>query len=210
MLRKITSLKTQKRNSHRINVFLDGEFAIGLSKATATQLQVGQEISESDITALLLNDKREIAYQQALKLISYRPRSEKEVRQNLNKHSIPTSIIEDTIDRLKTNGLIDDEKFALQWVENRIDFRPRSRHMLSFELKQKGITSEIIGQTLADIDEDELVYLTAVKQSRRFIHLDKSEFNRQLGRYLLRRGFTYEVIAPALVKIWDEYHSTES
>jgi regulatory protein len=207
-MRKVTALQTQKRNSRRTNVYLDGEYAFGLSNATAARLKVGQEISEEDISALQMDENNENAYQQAIKLISYRPRSEKEVYLNLSKHGFPITSIESTIDRLRKNGLIDDEGFARQWVENRNCFRPRSRIILFNELKQKGISTEIIDQTLNEIDDNELAYVAGKKQSLKLTHLDRSEFNRKLGSYLLRRGFTFDIITPTLAKIWDDYHST--
>jgi regulatory protein len=207
-MRKVTALQTQKRNSRRTNVYLDGEYAFGLSNATAARLKVGQEISEEDISALQMDENNENAYQQAIKLISYRPRSEKEVYLNLSKHGFPITSIESTIDRLRKNGLIDDEGFARQWVENRNYFRPRSRIILFNELKQKGISTEIIDQTLNEIDDNELAYVAGKKQSLKLTHLDRSEFNRKLGSYLLRRGFTFDIITPTLAKIWDDYHST--
>jgi regulatory protein len=207
-MRKVTALQTQKRNSRRTNVYLDGEYAFGLSNATAARLKVGQEISEEDISALQMDENNENAYQQAIKLISYRPRSEKEVYLNLSKHGFPITSIESTIDRLRKNGLIDDEGFARQWVENRNYFRPRSRIILFNELKQKGISTDIIDQTLNEIDDNELAYVAGKKQSLKLTHLDRSEFNRKLGSYLLRRGFTFDIITPTLAKIWDDYHST--
>jgi regulatory protein len=210
MIRKVTALKNQKRNLQRTNVYLDGEFAFGLSNATAARLEVGQEINEEDISVLQMDENYEIAYQKAIKLISYRPRSEKEVQLNLSKHGIPLTIIETTIDRLRTNGLIDDEVFARQWTENRNYFRPRSRKVLFNELKQKGISTEIIDQTLNDFDDNELAYIAGKKQSLKLTHLGRSEFNSKLGSYLLRRGFTFDIITSTLAKIWDEYHSTFS
>ncbi|MBE0411855.1 MAG: RecX family transcriptional regulator [Anaerolineales bacterium] len=205
---KITALKAQKRNSRRTNVYLDGEFAFGLSNAVAAMLKIGQEISEEQVAALEIKDRDETAYQQALKLLSYRPRSEKEVRTNLEKHCVDPIIVDNTIDRLKKSGLINDKNFARQWVENRIDFRPRSLKLLSLELRQKGISAEIIEQSLINIDEESLAYSTGTKQAHKWTHLDRWEFKRKLGSHLSRRGFTYDLIESVLEKIWDENQPT--
>jgi regulatory protein len=100
-MRRITALKLQKRNKERVNVYLDGEFAFGLARIVAAWLQVGQELDEEKIAALLAQDGVEVAYQRALKFISYRPRSEKEVEDNLKKHDVPTDTIELIMGRLR-------------------------------------------------------------------------------------------------------------
>ena len=76
--------------------------------------------------------------------LSYRARSEKEIRQNLRKHEIPEEVIEETLERLSKVGLANDNKFAQTWVENRNTFRPRSRRALTMELRQKGLDDEIV------------------------------------------------------------------
>ena len=69
MGRKVTALKAQKRNSQRINVYLDDEFAFGLSRYAATWLQIGQELSPEKIKELQDIDAQEVAYQRALNLL---------------------------------------------------------------------------------------------------------------------------------------------
>ena len=59
MGRKVTALKKQKRNAQRINVYLDGEFAFGLSRYAAAWLQVGQELSPEKIQELQEVDAQE-------------------------------------------------------------------------------------------------------------------------------------------------------
>lgn len=209
MNHKVTSLQAQMNNSQRINVYLDGKFAFGLSRITAAWLQVGQELNDEKITALQMEDGHEMAYQQAIKILSFRARSEKEVRQNLQKHAVPEFIVESIIERLRRGNLVNDKSFARTWVENRNEFRPRSCRLLAYELRQKGIPSEVIEQILMDIDEDELAYQAGIKQSHKWEQLGRREFNRKLSSFLARRGFPYDVIAPAIERIWTEYGSTE-
>ena len=83
MAKKITALKLQKRNKDRVNVYLDDEFAFGLSRIVAAWLRTGQELTEEKIAELQAQDNVEVALQRALNFLSYRPRSEEEVRRNL-------------------------------------------------------------------------------------------------------------------------------
>ena len=201
---KVTALKKQKRNAQRINVYLDGEFAFGLSRYAAAWLQIGQELSPEKIQELQDIDAQEVAYQRALNFISYRPRSEAEVRQNLQKHDTPEEIITEVINRLRRSGLVNDLQFAQTWIENRSAFRPRGRRALGMELRQKGIAREAIDQALHDLDEEKLAYQAALKQSRKYSGLERAIFWQKMSAFLARRGFNYEVAKPAIEQVWKE------
>lgn len=204
MKRKVTALKAQKRNQQRVSVFLDGEFAFGLARIVAAWLQVGQEIDEEKIAALQAEDALETAYQRALKFCSYRMRTESEVLQNLKEHDVPEEIVAKVLERLRQSGLVDDQRFAQAWVENRNEFRPRGRRALAMELRQKGVADGVIADTLVEIDEDELAYQVACKQVRKYLHLDRPEFRRKMSGFLARRGFSYDIILPVLDRVWAE------
>ena len=204
MERKITALKAQKRNSQRINVYLDGEFAFGLSRFAAAWLQIGQQLSPEKIQELQDIEAQEVAYQRALNFISYRPRSEAEVHKNLQKHATPEEVITEVLARLQRSGLVDDLQFAQTWVENRSAFRPRGRRALAIELRQKGLADEAIDEALRDLDEDNLAYQAALKQSRRYAGLEWQVYRQKMGAFLTRRGFGYEVAKPVIERVWSE------
>ena len=205
LMRKITAIEPQK-NRNRVNIHLDGEFAFGLERFVAAWLKAGDELSEEKIVKLQADDANERAYQQAMLFLSYRVRSEKEIRQNLRKHQIPEEVIEHTLERLRQGGLANDNQFARAWVENRNIFRPRSRRVLAIELRQKGLDDESVQSAVAGVDEAALAYESAVQRARRFKNLEWSEFRKKLSEYLARRGFAYSVIAPIVTRIWNEAH----
>jgi regulatory protein len=208
-MNRITALQLQTHNRQRINVFLDGEFAFGLSKITAAWLEVGQELSPEKIEALQAQDAEEVALQRALKFISYRPRSSTEIRQNLRNKGVSEDLINKVVTRLESSRVVDDKGFARMWVENRSDYRPRGRRMLSFELKQKGIAEDIIRETLDESlpDEDELAYQAALLQSRKLRQMDWAEFRRKMYDHLARRGFSYDAANAAVHRVWSERDS---
>ena len=208
-MRKITAIEAQKKRSNRVNIYLDGEFAFGLERITAAWLRVGQELEEKKIEELQIADARERALQQSLLFLSYRARSESEIRRNLHKHDIPDVIIEETIERLRRDGLADDKKFASAWVENRATFRPRSRRMMALELRQKGLDEEAAKSALEEVDDEALAYEAARKRAGRLKGLEWMDFRKKLSEFLARRGFSYGVISPVVTKIWNEAHAEE-
>lgn len=197
----------QKRNKERVNVYLDGEFAFGLSRIVAAWLHPGQELSAEKIAELQAQDDIEVALQRALNFLSYRPRSEKEVRQNLKKHNYDQAVIDEIIERLVRGRLVDDAYFAELWVENRSEFRPRGSRMLRVELRQKGVPDRMIEQALSNLDELNLAIKAAQKKSHRFKNLEQDEFRKKMYGFLARRGFHYEVIAEVVATIWEEISS---
>jgi regulatory protein len=208
-MRKITALEVQKRNPNRVNVHLDGEFAFGLARIVAAWLRVGQELSDEKIEQLQAEEARERAFQQAMLFLSYRARSESEIRQNLRKHEIPEPVIEQTLERLRQGGLANDNQFARTWVENRSAFRPRSRRLMAMELRQKGLNDEAVSSAIADVDDESLAYEAARKRAVRFKGLEWNEFRKKLSDFLARRGFSYSVVAPVVTRIWNEAHKDE-
>jgi regulatory protein len=217
-MKKITALEVQKKNPNRVNVHLDGEFAFGLARITAAWLKVGDILTDEKIAQLQNEDAREKALQQALLFLSYRARSEKEIRQNLKKHEYPEDAIEYTMTRLRENRLANDNEFAHTWVENRNTFRPRSRRALTMELRQKGLDEETVKEAVANIDEEALAYETAQKWATRLKKpvlsrskgLEWNEFRKKLSEHLARRGFPYSVVTSVVTKVWNETHTEQT
>jgi regulatory protein len=207
MMKKITAIQVQKKNPNRVNIYLDGEFAFGLARIVAAWLYVGQELDEEKIAKLQAEDSRERAWGQALLFLSYRARSESEIRQNLSKHEIAEAVIEETLERLRRDGFANDKKFASAWVENRSTFHPRGRRALALELRQKGIDDSTIESALKEVDEEALAYQAGQKKANKLKVLEWSEFRKKMSEFLARRGFSFSVIAPIVARLWSESHT---
>ena len=208
-MKKITAIQAQKKTPNRVNIYLDGEFAFGLARITAAWLRVGLELDEKKIEQLQVEDAKERALQQSLLFLSYRARSESEIRKNLQKHEIPEAVIESTLERLKQDGLANDGQFAKAWVENRSAFRPRSRRLMAMELRQKGLGDEATKSALEHVDDEPLAYDAAQKRAARYKDLEWQDFRKKLSDFLARRGFSYSVVAPIVTRIWNETHNQE-
>jgi len=208
MSKKITALKVQKKNQKRVNVYLDGEFALGLSRIVAGWLHIGQELTDEKIFNLKVEDEQEIAYQHAIRFIGYRMRSNSEITQYLEQKGTSDVIIESVINRLKSNDFLNDKNFARMWIDNRNEFRPRSHRMLFVELRKKGIHPDIINQVLEDtLTDEDLALMAAEIQKRKYRNLEWQVFRRKLSSYLARRGFPYAIINPVVNQVWTERDS---
>lgn len=197
----ITALRFQKRNQDRVNVYLDDQFAFGLTAIKAVALRVGQVLSDDDIARLQEYDQIERACERALNFISYRPRSEAEVRRNLCRKKVDDEIVEAAVERLTRADLLNDLEFARYWVENRLQFNPRGARALRYELGQKGVAASIVAQVLENFDEGSSARQAAEAGARRLAHLEIGDFCRKLKGYITRRGFSYAVIEPLVAEM---------
>ena len=196
MDKKITALETQKRNPDRLNVFLNDEFAFGISKFVGAWLSVGQVISEDKIKDLTQEDEREQAYQRALQFIGYKSRTTVEVIQRLEKAEFSSEIIADVISELKEKSYLDDHNFARQWVEIRSANKPRSRYLLTLELKKKGVSEGVIEEALNTIPQDDTLAEEFGKQYlRRLTNEDRENFIKRMSGALQRKGFSHHIAA---------------
>lgn len=210
LMATITAIEVQKRRPDRVNVDLDGEFAFSLAAVVAAGLKVGLCLEAKRIAALQAADADESAYQRALHVLSLRDRSESELRTHLRRRQTPDDVIERTLARLRQRRHADDRRFARSWVQNRVDFRPRGRRALAWELQRKGISSEIVQSALAEIDESALAHQAGLKKARQLTGADWQEFHKKVSAYLARRGFPASMIASTVSALWTEIHSGQA
>ncbi len=199
----ITALKFQKRNKERVNVYLDGEYAFGLQAVEAAQLRKGQALSDAEIAELKARDERNQAFDRSLRFLSYRPRSRVEVERYLRGKAVAEEVIADIIARLEQAKYLDDEAFARFWVDNREQFRPRSQRALRYELRQKGVSDEIISLVLSDRDDEVAAWRAIEGRLPRWANLPRDEFRQKALGYLSRRGFSYSTISLTLEKAFE-------
>ncbi len=198
MTKTVTAMVPRAKN--KVQVYLDGKYAFSLSKKLAQEVQLNEELPESRIQELIERDRQDAAYGQALRLLSYRPRTERELRIRYAKKALPEQTQEAALDRLKSEGLVDDAAFAQSWIENRMEFRPRGAWALRSELGAKGVARELIEIALENFDEEEAARRAAQKGARRYKNLSPDLFRRRLTAYLSRRGFTYQMVSPLVAR----------
>ena len=203
---KITALKTNKRTDRHVNLYLDGKFAVKLDTELAVKkgLKVGEEISDGRIKELTEDVGLARGLNLAYRFLSYRPRSEAEMKDRLHRRGFEDSNIEIIINKLKEQNLLDDTAFAQFWKENRDTFRPRSQRLTRLELKKKGVADEIIKEVTDDSDDMQSAYQAALHKAQHLPNQDYEVFRRRLGDYLKRRGFGYTVISQTVKRLWQE------
>ena len=136
--------------------------------------------------------------------LSYRPRSEAEIRQWLHRRGFANEVAEKAIAKLREQNLSDDFAFAQFWKDNRLSFRPKSKRLINKELRDKKVAAEIVEQVTKDIDDEEIAYKLGSSRMHVLAQLDYPDFYRRLSSYLAYRGFNYEVIKCTAALLWQE------
>ena len=150
---------------------------------------------------------------QALRFLSYKDRSNWELAQYLKKKEYSHPVIQQTLDYLAELNYIDDQRFALQWSQFKINKKNIGRNRLYLELSGKGIDKIIIEKTLNTIYENnpekDLAAQCARKKwvSLKGVEIEKKK--QRLIQFMQRRGFSSDIIYQSL-KTLTETSNTES
>lgn len=205
----ITALEVQQRNKQRVNVYLDGEYSFSLALIEAARLRRGQTLSDEEIAELKARDALEQAVDQAVRFLSYRPRSISEVRRYLEQKGAAPPVIDATIARLEKLGYVDDLAFARFWVSSRDEFNPKGPLALRQELREKGVSNSIIDQVLAEVDFADAAYRAVQRRVQRLRNLDRQAFRQKVYPYLARRGFVAETVHDVMARLMEELEIPE-
>ncbi len=199
----ITRLEVQKKNKERVNVYLDDEYAFGVSMTLALTLIRGQWLSDEEIAGLKQQDEYDRAYNLGVRFLGHRPRSVAEMERHLGKKEFSAAAIAFAVEKLRARGYLDDQDFARFWVDNRMRFRPRGVYGLRYELRQKGLDDEVIDQALADIDEEAAAWTAVQPKLTAWRKLERRQFENKVVGFLNRRGFNYETARTIAAQAWE-------
>lgn len=155
--------------------------------------------SKKSFTHLPIEEQFNRAYTRALKFLSYRPRSEKEVRVFLSQKGFETLVIENVIKLFREQQFLNDLEFSKWWTEQRQGSRAKSKLFIKQELKQKGIEEGMIEETFEEAEDDfETAKKYFEKRKKRFEKYSGDEYLQKAAAFLQRRGFSWEVVKKVL------------
>ncbi|MBI2621917.1 MAG: RecX family transcriptional regulator [Candidatus Levybacteria bacterium] len=142
-------------------------------------------------------------YNLSLRFLSYRPRSEKEIKDYLKKKKIDENIQAQIIEKLKSYNFINDEDFVKFWIEQRTKFKHKPIRVIEFELRQKGINRDLINEVLLSFEQTKTVDLEsarrlAAKKLDFYRGLDSQKRREKVMSFLLRKGFNYDIVKKVL------------
>jgi regulatory protein len=196
----ITKIEKQRKNSRRISLYIDGEFACGLYEDTLVKygLRTGDEISKEILNEIINFDEYLYAKKSAFDLLSYRLRSIREIKDKLKAKKISSKTVERTLKHLKDLGLLNDDEFARQLILSNISSRPKGKGVIKQKLYQKGISKQvsekILNEVFENIDEKKIAIDVFEKYSKKLKTDNNIQKKRKIFSYLARKGFDFDII----------------
>lgn len=184
----ITDIKKGKK---RLNaVYIDGEFFNNIDSyiLDISGFSVGSEVSGAELKLLESKSNNRRAYSRALYLLGFRDYSEKEM-QNKLKLDFTDDAIENTIEKLKEQKLLDDEKFANKYADVLIFEKKFSKKMAVYELTKKGIDKQISESIVDNIDVDEKDQIKDLISRKYKDAYNDEKVKRRAIAFLQRHGY---------------------
>jgi len=209
----ITAIERQKKRNQRVSIFVDGKFALGIHENVLVKygLRKGDAIDERTMRVISNDEEFNSAKDKALRLMSYRLRSEKELRERLKKEEYPAAAIDRALEHLRSLRLLDDTAFAHALVHDLILKKSAGKTLLQRELRKKGISKEIIADTLREMNDSEeeieralnvaRTLLKRYQTSRKSTEVKKQQ--QRITAFLMRRGFEFSIINKVTRKLFN-------
>lgn len=193
----ITNIEKQKNNDKRYNIYIDNNFSFAIDEQNLIYFKLEQN---SEITIEKYNYIVEFiiynkAKDKAFNFLSYKSRTEKELRDKLQTENYNLEIIDKVVDLLKKYNYINDKSYAQDYINTCIRLKPMGKRMIKYELQRKGIDNHIIEAAIeaANIDELDLAISLLNKKLKSNKEID-IKTKKRLYNYLVRKGFDLEII----------------
>ncbi|WP_018663852.1 recombination regulator RecX [Heyndrickxia acidiproducens] len=203
----ITKISVQKHNAERYNIFLDGQYRFSVDEEVLARFQLlkGKELDELDIESILAQDDVRKGVNTAIQFLSYRMRSEKEVRDDLRKKEFGPEVIREVILKLYEMQYLDDAEFAASFVRTQMNTTHKGLGVIERELRQKGIAPVHIEKALQAFNTEKQVdhaLVLAQKLAKKHAKLSEKILKQKVEQGLLRKGYPSGIIRMAM----DELH----
>ena len=191
---KITDMQIQKKNKTRANVYVDGEFAFALEMLTVMKLglKIGQEVAESKLSEAIFDSEKSVAFEKAMDYLGRGMKTAKQMRDYLDKKGYDAKVVDYVVNKLKEYRYIDDDAYAKLYVERNAATKGDRR--LKQELIQKGITVSRAEQFANTDDEQALSNATRLADKYMKNKPTTVKTLQNLQRYLLNRGYGFDVV----------------
>lgn len=147
-----------KKCKNKYKVFFDNNESIDLYEDVILKhdLLLKKEISDKDIEVIKKANNKEEIYYVSIKYYSIKMRTKNEMKLYLKKKNYSDDDIDNTINRLIEEGIINDEKYARAFINDKIHLSNMGPYKIKNELLKNGISEEIIDKYIDEIDQEEI------------------------------------------------------
>lgn len=200
----VTKIQQQKNDDKRYSIFIDGEFVFGITGVQVLyfKLEEGKEISQSTFDEISNEIVLESAKKKALRYLSYRARSRKEVYDKLayDNKDFSGKTIMTVMDFLEEYGYIDDDNFAESYIKDKINLNKFGLNRIKAELKQKGVEEKTIADVITKLSDSDFPFnqkenaLDLLDKRYKNSYISDLKEKKKAYNFLMRKGYDIDII----------------
>lgn len=204
-MNQITDIKRAGRE--KFNVFVDGSFFCTLAAETILKsgIKTGDEINKDEIEKIQEENEKTVALDRSLKYLA-NMKTEKQVRDYLYSKGYTSKTVNYCMSKLNDYKYLNDEEFAKMYVKSYC--YKKGKRLLAFELKSKGVSEEIIKNTLDNLEENEEVLINLAEKFLKNKPRDRKTAQK-LFAHLSSKGFNFEEISKVVKKRVYDFEASE-
>lgn len=196
---EITAITPQAKDKTRCNLYLDNRFYCGLTLecVVVNRLKVGQHVTQKQIDDYQLQSEKSTALDKALTYITATQKTEKQIRDYLQKKGYVQAVIEYVIEKMRGYNFLNDRGYAQDYVQE-VSVKKGGK-LIKQELKKRGVSDDAIDEALSTLSTEDQTQ-TALQILQKYLrYKEKDQVALQKAfRYLLGKGFEYEIAKDAL------------
>lgn len=192
------TLTKEETKSGRIRILADGGFVCSVTKEMWLSLGYfdSEEISEEELEKLKKNVEYRYAYMGAVRILTLRENSEKELRTKLLKKFSPDAV-EYAVKKSEELGFTDDRKFAEDYSEELYERKRYGKARIRSELIKKGIDTSIIEEVLSSLPDSDENIMELLRKKADGADIENPKEKRKIFSFLSRYGYSYSEINDA-------------
>lgn len=191
-MQKITQISAQERNKERANIYIDGEFYVGVSLETVLKLRlkIGDNVDGDRLSEIVAEAERADAMAKAADYALKTLKTKRQVKDYLIKKGYSEEIAWQCVDKLKEYGYIDDKEYSKRFIES--TSKTQGRRLIEYKLMTKGVKKEDIAAAYETAETDDRENARGLAEK----YLRNKEITKEnvlkTYKYLIGRGFSYE------------------
>lgn len=210
----ITKITRQKKNTERYNLYLDETYAFSVDESVLIRYQLtkGKVLADFEMDDMIYEDEVRKAFSTALNYLSYRMRSEQEVKKKLLEYEFGEAVILEAIRKLKEYNYLNDEEFSKALLSTEKKSSKKGPGAIKQSLKQKGIdeeTQQAVLTTYSEEEQLEIALKLAEKVLRTSSQLTPSQQKRKIQDMLARKGYSFSIGKQIITKLESELVTDE-
>ncbi|SUQ47788.1 Regulatory protein RecX [Clostridium neonatale] len=203
---KITKIEIQKNNKDRVNIYLDGEYALAINAELIYKenLKVKDDVDISKLQEIAEKESYIRCKESAIKIIERSYKTEKEIRDKLKQKGYEEKQINKNRHFLKEYNFINDNTYAKAFIKDKLSSKGSQK--IKYDLMKKGIAKDIIEENLIKVDknEEKEVALNVGRKKYESIRRKESDnykLSGKLYRFLISRGYAYDIVKDVVKEI---------